>query len=150
MNLLREIWTTLEGYGEQFGLEVAPFKAGWYNEALQDVRFAFDVPDDTLAFVIVSNPSMFEKAFLPFVSGDEGGGRADPLDECMKHHFQAMCRLFPESYSPEAMHDFEMVSPVSKRPRVLVQTAAHVASVARQAYLPKNETIPFVLYLVLN
>ena len=145
MNLLREIWTTLEGYGEKFGLEVAPFKAGWYNEALQDVRFAFDVADDTLAFVVVSSPSMFEKAFLPFVSGDEGGGggvRADPLDECMKHHFQTMCRLFPESYRPEAMHDFEMVSPVSKRPKVLVQTAAHVASVARQAYLLKNETIP--------
>ena len=29
------------------------------------------------------------------------------------------------------MHDFDMVSPVSKRPKVLVQTAAHVASVAR-------------------
>ena len=133
MSQLREIWTALDSYGRPLGLEVTPFKAGWYNGALQDGRFAFDVPEDTLAFVVVSAPSMFENAFLPFVSQDVDG--TDPLDRCMRHHFEAMCRLFPESYAVEPMHDFEMASPVSKRPKVLVQTAAHVASVARQAYL---------------
>ena len=131
---LREIWTALDGYGRPLGLEVTPFKVGWYNGALRDGRFAFDVHEDTLAFVVVSAPSMFERAFLPYVRGDVEG-REDPLDECMRHHFRAMCRLFPESHRVEPMHDFEMASPVSKRPKVLVQTAAHVASVARQAYL---------------
>ena len=59
---MRDIWSSLDDYVRPFGLEVAPFKVGWYNKALQDQRFAFDVHPDTLAFIVVSGPSMFEKA----------------------------------------------------------------------------------------
>jgi len=120
-----------------FGFEVAPFKVGWYNEAVDDKRFAMShLNPDTLAFVVSSAPCMFEKAFLPFVAQRLQSGQSiwDPLDQCMRHHFQRMCDLFPEKsdgYDIEAMHDFDMVSPVSKRPKVLVQTAGHVAAVAR-------------------
>jgi len=124
-----QIWSSLESYCRPLGLETAPLKVGWYNEALQDKRFAFnDLDPDTLAFIVVSSPSMFEKAFIPFVRS--GTDTPNPVDECMMHHFRRMCDLFPEEYGLEPLHDFEL-SPVTRRPKILVQTAAHVASVAR-------------------
>ena len=134
MTKLQEIWSLLEAESRPCGLEVAPFKVGWYNASLADQRFAFNLPPDTLAFVVVSAPSMFEKSFLPFVrelkTADDAVIR-DPLDRCMHHHFAKLCGLFPPHYGAEPMHDFEMASPVSKRPKVLVQTAGHVAGVVR-------------------
>ena len=68
-----QIWSSLESYCRPLGLETAPLKVGWYNEALQDKRFAFnDLDPDTLAFIVVSSPSMFEKAFIPFVRSGTG------------------------------------------------------------------------------
>ena len=48
------------------GFEVHPFLVGWYNE-LVGPKFHLDHPDNTVAFIIISQPSMFEKAFLPFL-----------------------------------------------------------------------------------
>ena len=119
----------------QFGLEVAPFKVGWYNDALADKRFAFeDVDKNTLAFVVISAPSMFEKAFLPFLRKDIEEDKAneikDPLDRCMKEMFLRISNAFPKIYNIVCMHDFEM-SPITKRPKVLVQTAGHVSGAVR-------------------
>ena len=52
---------------ENLGFEAHPFKIGWYNESVGE-KFTLPYTDDTLAFVIVSQPSMFEKAFLPFIA----------------------------------------------------------------------------------
>jgi hypothetical protein len=59
----------LKGLADVGGFEVHPFKIGWYNESVGE-KFALPYSDDTLAFVVISQPSMFEKAFLPFVANN--------------------------------------------------------------------------------
>ena len=59
----------LKGLADDRGFEVHPFKVGWYNQSVGG-RFALPYSDDTLAFVVISQPSMFEKAFLPFVENN--------------------------------------------------------------------------------
>ena len=106
------------------GFEVHPFLTGWYNQLVAP-KFHLDHPEDTLAFVIISQPAMFEKAFLPFLSSHYRpglAGRRDPIDECMLHQ---LSRLASVSASVVTLHDFQLTS--SRRPRVLVQTAGHVA-----------------------
>ena len=130
-----DIISTLEATASNYGLETYPFKIGWYNEALSDKKFELTDDYDTLAFVIISQPTMFEKAFLPFLSQEVATGTdstiRDPLDRCMKETFSRLCELFAdEDYNINAMHDFE-ISPVTKRPRVLVQTAGHVSGAVR-------------------
>ena len=51
---------------EDRGFEAHPFKIGWYNESVGE-KFELPYSCDTLAFVIISQPSMFENTFLPFV-----------------------------------------------------------------------------------
>ena len=69
-DLQREIETVLCPHG----FEVRPFLTGWYNQLVSD-KFHLDYPEDTLAFVIISQPSMFEKAFLPFLSSHYKSGK---------------------------------------------------------------------------
>ena len=60
-------------------------KVGWYNAILQP---AFHLPysDDTLAFVVLSTPSMFDKALKPFVNKERLKIIRDPVDQCVSHH----------------------------------------------------------------
>lgn len=92
---------------------------------------------------------MFEKAFKPFVtkkfkidnfpSINEMDWDVqeefsydqcifDPLDRCMKHYFQKIRSRFP-THRLQIIQDFEMDA--SHRPKVLVQTAGHVAGAVR-------------------
>ena len=103
------------------GFEAEPFLTGWYNELVSS-KFQLDYPPDTLAFIIISQPSMFEKAFLPFLGGCVEVGVQDPVDQSMLHYFSHLHALAP---SVTTLHDFQL-SP-SRRPRILVQTAGHVA-----------------------
>ena len=139
MELTEENYTniisTLEENASNCGLETYPFKIGWYNEALLDKKFELNDDYDTLAFVVISKPAMFEKAFLPFLCQEATTGTdseiKDPLDRCMKETFNHLSQLFSnEGYTINAMHDFE-ISPVTKRPKVLVQTAGHVSGAVR-------------------
>ena len=75
---------------EPLGFEVHPFLIGWYNDQVRRRRatilffsifinflkvsekFRLPYPDSTLSFVVISQPSMFEKAFLPFLRSFEG------------------------------------------------------------------------------
>jgi len=107
------------------GFEVHPFLVGWYNEQVSP-KFHLDYSPDTLAFTVISQPSMFEKAFLPFLSSQSRTGLHDPIDECMLHYFSKVHEQFP---SVSTMHDFQL-SP-SRRPKVLVQTAGHVSGAVR-------------------
>lgn len=56
----------LNNYGKAKGFEVHSFKVGWYNDAVGP-RFLLPHPPDTVAFIVISQPSMFERAFLPFM-----------------------------------------------------------------------------------
>lgn len=45
--------------------------------------------DDCLAVVVLSTPSMFEQAFLPFMEENGCQGLTDPIDQCVRHHMSA-------------------------------------------------------------
>lgn len=127
-NYLKELEEKLESLLSPYGFECHPFKIGWYNE---EVANPFQLPyqKDTLAFVIISTPSMFEKAFVPFVSTmDCTRTNLDPVDKCMKHHFSLIKEEFSE-LDIETIHDFELTP--TRRPKVLVQTAGHVSGAVR-------------------
>lgn len=42
--------------------------------------------DDCLAVVVLSTPSMFEQAFLPFLEERSCQALSDPIDQCVKHY----------------------------------------------------------------
>ena len=118
----------LEAALEDTGLECYPFKIGWYN-ALVGKEFKFPYPEDTLAVLILSSPSMFEKVFLPFLASSyKPGLTTDPIDQCMRKQLDRLVGLFPQ-YAVEGMQDNEM-HPVTHRAKVLVQTVGHVTGAA--------------------
>ncbi|XP_035699207.1 cyanocobalamin reductase / alkylcobalamin dealkylase-like [Branchiostoma floridae] len=126
MDRATAIWEQVEGYIRPLGLESYPFKIQWYNDKVKD-PFPLPYPGDTLAVVILSTPNMFEKAFKPFVAKKDCYVR-DPIDECLLSHMQNIKAIFPDE-DIDCMQDFELHP--NHRPKVLVQTAAHVAGAAR-------------------
>ena len=70
---------------------------------------------------------MFEHGFKPFIRETACVGVRDPIDECMAHIFQRVKSEFPE-HVVETIQDFELHP--NRRPKVLVQTAAHIAGAA--------------------
>ena len=136
---LHQVKGTLERGCEVVGLNAHPFLVDWYNDSVVSERFQLQYPRGTVAFLLLSTPSMFEKLFLPYVtSTDYVPCQLDPLDQCMKQFFFTLTSSFP-SLNVEVIQDFE-VDPVSRRPRVLVQTAGHVAGVAR--YYQRDDVNP--------
>ncbi|XP_076462666.1 cyanocobalamin reductase / alkylcobalamin dealkylase-like [Babylonia areolata] len=109
------------------GFEVHPFLVGWYNDFLSNKTFALPYPEDTLAFIVISTPTMFDKAFKPFICRQTCDQQRDLVDECMIHHFNLIKEAFP-SEEVETIHDFELTP--TRRPKILVQTAGHVAGAA--------------------
>ena len=107
------------------GFELHPFLVGWYNERVGE-KFFLNFPADTLAFVVISQPSMFENAFLPYLASTQLEALHDPIDECMLHYFSKVTSRYRDAV---ALHDFQL-SP-SRRPKVLVQTAGHVSGAVR-------------------
>ena len=126
--------TEVKGYCVSRGLECHPFKMGWYNNIVEP-RFQLPHAPDTLALLIISTPSMFDRLFKPFVTSSSYiPGAFDPLDQCMKETFDNLKTIFSDQ-SVEAIQDFELHP--NKRPKVLVQTAGHVAGAAR--YYQRND-----------
>ena len=114
------------------GLEAAPFKLKWYNACLNNDKFKLEfAEDDSLVFVIISQPCMFENTFLPFViqhwSDIVNNAIQDPLDQCMRQVFTCLKHKV-QMIDPEVQmfHDFEF-DKAKRRPKVLVQTAGHVS-----------------------
>ena len=62
------------------------FQIGWYNENVQEL-FALPFEPNTLAFIVISTPAMFDKAFKPFICRQSCDQQRDLIDECMIHHF---------------------------------------------------------------
>lgn len=123
-----QVVSRLDAYCTPLGLECHSFKIGWYNN-LVATPFHLSYHPDTLALVIISTPSMFEQLFKPFLNSvDFRSESMDPLDQCMKKTFGDLASLFKD-LKVERLHDFE--AHPNKRPKVLVQSAGHVAGAAR-------------------
>ncbi|XP_066454070.1 cyanocobalamin reductase / alkylcobalamin dealkylase isoform X1 [Eleutherodactylus coqui] len=116
----------LRGALEPRGFEVHPFQVGWYNGVLEPV-FHLTYPPDTLAFVVLSAPSMFEKSFKPFLAQHELQSLRDPIDQCVAHHMTLAKERFP-LHNIEVLYDYELHP--NRRPKALMQTAAHVSGAA--------------------
>jgi len=126
MDASGDLLTILKNELEPYGMEVYMFKVGWYNAQVSSgFRLAF--ADDTVCAVVLTIPSFFEKAFLPYLkSFNPKGFSADPIDSCTAFYIQnAVAKL---KISASIMYDYEMLP--SRRPKVLVQTAAHIAGAA--------------------
>ncbi|CAG01682.1 unnamed protein product, partial [Tetraodon nigroviridis] len=111
----------------KLGFEVYPLKVGWYNSVLAPTHHLAH-PDDTLALVVLSTPSMFEDAFLPFLKEKGFQGLSDPIDQCVRHWVSsAVFQCFP-GQKVDVRYDFELFP--SRKPKFLAQTAAHVSGAA--------------------
>lgn len=121
-----DIVKSVEDLMKDFGFEAHPFKIGWYNNHVAE-KFTFPYEYDTLAVLIISTPDMFDKALIPFMVRTECPGTGDLIDHCVSEYFKQIKEKFSE-IDVEAIHDFELLP--SRRPKVLVQTAGHVAGAA--------------------
>jgi hypothetical protein len=96
---------TLESQLEQIlcphGFECHPFLVGWYNDQVSP-KFHLDHPPNILAYTVIRQPSMFERAFLPFLSSLS---RTGLHDECMLHSFSKVHNKFP---SISTLHDIQL------------------------------------------
>ena len=70
---------------------------GWYNDQVGD-PFRFDLNYDTLAMIVISTPSMFEKTFLPFLKSNNCCER-DPIDECTRRQLDSLKEVRYSFYS---------------------------------------------------
>ncbi|XP_006899053.1 PREDICTED: methylmalonic aciduria and homocystinuria type C protein [Elephantulus edwardii] len=109
-----------------FGFEVYPFQVAWYN-ALLPPAFHLPLPGSTLAFLVLSTPAMFDRALKPFLQSCHLQPLTDPVDQCVAYHLGRVRESFPE-LRMQVIADYE-VHP-NRRPKILAQTAAHVAGAA--------------------
>ncbi|XP_053431300.1 cyanocobalamin reductase / alkylcobalamin dealkylase [Nycticebus coucang] len=109
-----------------FGFEVYPFQVAWYNELLPPA-FHLPLPGPTLAFLVLSTPAMFDQALKPFLQSCHLQLLTDPVDQCVAYHLSRVKESLPE-LQIEVIADYE-VHP-NRRPKILAQTAAHVAGAA--------------------
>ncbi|GFY61864.1 methylmalonic aciduria and homocystinuria type C protein homolog, partial [Trichonephila inaurata madagascariensis] len=121
-------------YGS-LGFEFHPFKIGWYNSFVRPI-FKLDYNEDTVAFLIISSPKMFERAFIPFLQkqSNQLSGLKDPIDECMQFYLSRITELF-SNYDIKVVHDFELHP--NRRPKIVMQSVAH-ASGAAYLYHPSS------------
>jgi methylmalonic aciduria homocystinuria type C protein len=124
---VQNLLSKVEHFFVPHGFEVHPFLTGWYNDQV-DGKFKLNHPSDTLAVVVISQPDMFERAFLPYLSNDWESSKSlrDPIDDCMLHYFSMLTDSIPNTL---ALHDFQLGP--SRRPKVLMQTAGHVSGAVR-------------------
>lgn len=121
------------------GLEFYPFKIQWYNDRVQPA-FHLNYDPNTLAVLLVSCPAMFERLFIPYLfSPDNSPSQLDPLDQCIRNKMTQLKEQTFSQFSVDMFQDFEL-HPLSRRPKVLVQTAGHVAGAAR--YYQRSDVVP--------
>lgn len=61
------------------------FQVAWYN-ALLPPAFHLRLPGPTLAFLVLSTPAMFDRAFKPFLQSCHLQSLTDPVDQCVAYH----------------------------------------------------------------
>ena len=120
---------SLNKHYEPFGFEFHPFLVSWYNSKVTQV-FALPYQPNTLAVLVVSTPSMFEKSFLPFLSTKiDPSSTRDPLDQAVMEKIQEINSILPvELKLLQIMYDFELQP--SRAPKILMQTAGHISGAA--------------------
>ncbi|KAI5623574.1 methylmalonic aciduria and homocystinuria type C protein-like [Silurus asotus] len=109
------------------GFEVYPLKIGWYNAVVSQAH-QLQYSADTLALVVLSTPSMFEKVFLPFLQKNCCQGVRDPIDQCVAQTINSCVSECLHDQNVEISFDYEMLP--SRKPKFLAQSAAHVAGAA--------------------
>ncbi|KAM3914170.1 LOW QUALITY PROTEIN: cyanocobalamin reductase / alkylcobalamin dealkylase [Leptodactylus fuscus] len=67
---------------------------------------------------------MFEKTFKPFLAQHKLQRLRDPIDQCVAHQM-ALTREKFSSHTIDVIYDYELHP--NRRPKVLMQTAAHVS-----------------------
>jgi len=121
------------------GLEVAPLKVGWYNQALEDKSYQLDYPDETFAFGIISAPSFFEKTFAKHLEtcldnskGSDPESPKDYFDDCVRNTVDEnlLGELKKSGIEVRVLYDFDMDQETFK-PHMLAQVVAHSAGMAR-------------------
>lgn len=70
---------------------------------------------------------MFENLFKPYIIHKYKEGQLDPLDDCFKTEFKGLQDTLKQ-YETTFIQDFEILP--NKRPKILIQTAGHVAGAA--------------------
>ncbi|XP_072505347.1 cyanocobalamin reductase / alkylcobalamin dealkylase isoform X1 [Notamacropus eugenii] len=101
-------------------------QVGWYN-ALLPPAFQLPLPGPTLAFVVLSTPAMFDRALKPFLQSAHLQPVKDPVDQCVAYHLTNLQKSLPEQ-EVHIITDYDMHP--NRRPKILAQTAAHVAGAA--------------------
>jgi len=120
---------------EDRGFEIHFFKLQWYNQMVSP-HFVLDYDNNSLCAVVLTLPDFFEKALLPFLAMESINGKnqvevtKDAVDRCISYYISTCKDLLEGTFSLECevMHDYEMLP--NRRPKVLVQTAAHVSGAA--------------------
>ena len=136
--LTKDEYSAIQAYLNTFevelGLEFHPFQIAWYNDQVRK-NFHFQLPGDCLAFCIISTPSMFEKAFLPFIRNSYSDNSSDstllqdPLDNCIRHCLEnIIADDVLSAYNVKIIQDHEVHT--NRQPQILVQTAGHVSGAA--------------------
>ncbi|CAD5111684.1 DgyrCDS970 [Dimorphilus gyrociliatus] len=143
MGNFEEIKTSLSNILSPLGFSIHPFKISWYNELVQKKDEAFKLPyhDDCIAFIIISTPSVFEKAFIPFVRSEHyKNSSSDPLDQCMNYYFSLVKETCLEE-DVDVLYDYELTA--TRRPKILVQTAGHCSGAAYYYQKSDVKTCPW-------
>ncbi|CAF4305469.1 unnamed protein product, partial [Rotaria magnacalcarata] len=110
------------------GFEVYPFLISWYNSVVDPLFRLSTYNDDTVAFLVVSTPSMFEKTFLPYALDSSKDLSRDPIDCCVKEKIQTVIKKIPD-YDIDVIFDYDLWP--TRRPKIVMQTVGHVAGAAR-------------------
>nr|XP_040144515.1 cyanocobalamin reductase / alkylcobalamin dealkylase isoform X3 [Ictidomys tridecemlineatus] len=70
---------------------------------------------------------MFDQALKPFLQSHHLQSLTDPVDQCVAYHLRRVRQSLPE-LQMEVIADYEVYP--NRRPKILAQTAAHVAGAA--------------------
>jgi methylmalonic aciduria homocystinuria type C protein len=116
-----------EEYLLPLGYECAPFLVSWYNDVVSN-EFKLNYDPDSLAILIISKPSMWE-TFTKFCvdNKDKIDLTKDPLDQCTNYVMKRLQETLKEDSEIITDHDMQKNR---RTPRLLVQTAGHVAGCA--------------------
>ncbi|CAF1190346.1 unnamed protein product [Adineta steineri] len=109
------------------GFEVYPFLISWYNSVVDPLFRLSNYDDDTVAFLIISTPSMFEKTFLPYALDVSKDLTRDPIDCCVKEKMQSVIERFSED-EVDVLFDYDLWP--TRRAKIIMQTVGHVSGAA--------------------
>lgn len=65
------------------------FQISWYNSVVDPLFRLTNYDDNTVAFLVISTPSMFERTFLPYALNEHHDLTRDPIDCCVKETIQS-------------------------------------------------------------